>query len=324
MADMELVRVIALDEEATEPEAGQYLLVDSAEGTKKMKVDNLLQAATLSDNAKTSLLNCFAHVAWTDDRGQDYYDALENALYPNVFPKITAVFTPGTHNIYADDNLNSLKQYLVVKYYETEESSGVEIASTDYTLSGTLTEGTNTIIVSYQSLSTAFSVTAENYYNRHSWVLQDDDTLSIASGKTGDVRTVPSTGYSSVQYVIEANSARATILSNHGEDGTEAIDSNGNLMDYYFIPIPADSTNVRIDLSPSSLYAYLGFVVCWAHEGGTGHHFYRHQDSGWVQTGSVVSFTHRDNQFLAINFKANSAGTGTVSVSNVTLTFNEN
>ena len=43
MADMELVRVIALDEEATEPEAGQYLLVDSADGTKKMQAVKLLQ-----------------------------------------------------------------------------------------------------------------------------------------------------------------------------------------------------------------------------------------------------------------------------------------
>lgn len=36
----------------------------------------------LSDEAKTALLNCFAHVAWTDEHGQDYYDALESALYP--------------------------------------------------------------------------------------------------------------------------------------------------------------------------------------------------------------------------------------------------
>ena len=43
MADMELVRVIALDEEATEPEDGQYLLTDAADGTKKMQAVKLLQ-----------------------------------------------------------------------------------------------------------------------------------------------------------------------------------------------------------------------------------------------------------------------------------------
>ena len=36
-----------------------------------------------SDTAKDALLACFAHVAWIDDNGQDYYDALETALYPD-------------------------------------------------------------------------------------------------------------------------------------------------------------------------------------------------------------------------------------------------
>ena len=35
----------------------------------------------LSEEAKEALLACFAHVAWIDDDGQDYYDALEEALY---------------------------------------------------------------------------------------------------------------------------------------------------------------------------------------------------------------------------------------------------
>jgi len=35
----------------------------------------------LSETAKAALLNCFAHVAWIDGHGQDYYDALESALY---------------------------------------------------------------------------------------------------------------------------------------------------------------------------------------------------------------------------------------------------
>ena len=34
----------------------------------------------LSDDAKTALLNCFAHVAWTDAYGQEYYDDLAEAL----------------------------------------------------------------------------------------------------------------------------------------------------------------------------------------------------------------------------------------------------
>jgi hypothetical protein len=37
----------------------------------------------LSSEAKAALLACFQHVAWIDEHGQDYYDALENALYPD-------------------------------------------------------------------------------------------------------------------------------------------------------------------------------------------------------------------------------------------------
>ena len=38
----------------------------------------------LSDDVKTALLDCFSHIAWTDEHGQDYVDALENALYPET------------------------------------------------------------------------------------------------------------------------------------------------------------------------------------------------------------------------------------------------
>lgn len=78
--EFETVRVIALEDEASGPEAGQYLLVDSASGTKKMQVENLLDAATLSDTVKEALLACFRNVAWINADGQDYYDALEAAL----------------------------------------------------------------------------------------------------------------------------------------------------------------------------------------------------------------------------------------------------
>ena len=46
-------------------------------------VSNLKSAINhvLSAQLKTALLGCFDHVAWTDEHGQDYYDALYDALY---------------------------------------------------------------------------------------------------------------------------------------------------------------------------------------------------------------------------------------------------
>lgn len=56
---------------------------------------NVPSIGTLSYAAKQALLNCFAHVAWIDDQGQSYYNALESELFPDTaLESITAVFTP--------------------------------------------------------------------------------------------------------------------------------------------------------------------------------------------------------------------------------------
>lgn len=188
----------------------------------------------LTDDVKTALLNCFAHVAWVDADGQDYYDALESALdsgdlsvslmlsqvsssntattvgygesynttltastgytlntvtvtmggvdvtsttyssgtvsIPSVTgnivitatavlaaQSITATYTQ-SGTVYDTDSLDSLKPDLVVTANYSGGTSETVPAS-DYTLSGTLTEGTSTITVSYAGLTTTFNVT---------------------------------------------------------------------------------------------------------------------------------------------------------------------
>lgn len=44
------------------------------------KVEFGVGGGSLSNAVKTALLNCFAHVAWTDENGQSYYNALQSAL----------------------------------------------------------------------------------------------------------------------------------------------------------------------------------------------------------------------------------------------------
>lgn len=67
--------------------AAQSLVIDStptqgsSNAVSSGGVYDALQSAGLSEDAKTALLACFRHVAWTDEHGQDYYDALESALY---------------------------------------------------------------------------------------------------------------------------------------------------------------------------------------------------------------------------------------------------
>ncbi len=110
----------------------------------------------LTSDVKAALLECFENVAWIGNDGQDYYDALEAALYPPAnLTSISAVYTQ-SGAVYATDTLDSLKTDLVVTaHYEDNTSETV----TTYTLSGTLVEGTtSTITVTYSGKTTTFTV----------------------------------------------------------------------------------------------------------------------------------------------------------------------
>jgi uncharacterized protein YjdB len=107
---------------------------------------------------------------------------------------ITAVYTQ-SDTVYDTDSLDSLKSDLVVTAHY-DDSTTQTIAAADYTLSGTLTEGTSTITVSYGGKTTTFNVTvseatplyqlpeiAETGLMNISASLQDVDTIS--ANKTG-------------------------------------------------------------------------------------------------------------------------------------------
>lgn len=114
----------------------------------------------MSSDAIAALLNCFSHVAWTDGNGQQYYDALYDALTAETpvanVTSISAVFSPGTHTVYNTDTLASLRPYLTVTANYDNGTSGT---TTGYTLSGTLSTGTSTITVSFGGKTTTFNVT---------------------------------------------------------------------------------------------------------------------------------------------------------------------
>lgn len=117
-------------------------------------------ARGLSDDAKEALLACFAHVAWASDDGQDYYDALEAALYPAAtLVSITADYQQD-RPIYDTDDLDAIKvsdDLTVTANYS--DGSSVVLDDDDYTLSGTLTVGTSTITATYEGKTATFDVT---------------------------------------------------------------------------------------------------------------------------------------------------------------------
>lgn len=134
-----------------------------------------------SDEVKTALLQIVEKVAFIDEHGQDYYDALYDALYPPVgLDSIGAVFDSSA-TIYNTDTLDDLKQYLTVTAYYT---SGDSETVTTYTLSGSMDAGTQTITVSYSGKTTTFTVTVVEWlvsidavFTQGSATIYDTDSL---------------------------------------------------------------------------------------------------------------------------------------------------
>lgn len=183
---------------------------DIADAVDDWLNDHSSSIGGLTFEAKQALMNCFAHVAWIDANGQTYYDALYNALFnTTTLESIYALFTQGSAVIYDTDSLDSLRQYLVVTAYYSDETSAVV---TDYTLSGTLTVGTSTITASYGDKSSTFNVTVSQratlasisaVFNQGSAVVYVTDTLDslkqyltvTANYSDSSTATVPSTDY---------------------------------------------------------------------------------------------------------------------------------
>ena len=127
----------------------------------------------LTADIKSALLACFANVAWAGNDGQDFYDALESALNPPAnLSSITCVYTQ-SGTVYDTASLDDLKADLVVTAHWSDNTTSTV---TTYTLSGTLTEGTSTITVSYGGKTTTFTVTV-SVFNTSPAIAETGKTL---------------------------------------------------------------------------------------------------------------------------------------------------
>ena len=164
--------------------AGDYVVIDSAsEGSRKFDLgteitglkSDIENISGISDDVKTALLQIASKVAYIDDDGQDYYNALYNALYPPAeLVSISAVYTQ-SGTVYDTDSLDSLKSDLVVTATYDDSTTATVTA---YTLSGTLTTGTSTVTVTYNGKTTTFTVNVTAYYVYYDY-LEGDGTAFI-------------------------------------------------------------------------------------------------------------------------------------------------
>lgn len=179
-------------------------------GTAKISLEtlkNLVGGNVISEELKTALLNCFNNVVWTNANGQNYYDALESALYPDAdLVSITAVFNQGSAVIYDTDSLESLKPYLTVTGHYVDSSTETIL---NYTLTGTLTVGTSTITVRYSGKTTTFNVAVTEHPIEYLYNWDFTQSLTdLVAGKTA----VLSAG----------NGHSAPVQSSNGVEFTEA------------------------------------------------------------------------------------------------------
>lgn len=180
MVEIPVIRRAEPSDEEPTPE--QMTIIEQLTAEVADLKDEISELGGLSDDVKQALLQIAAKVAYTDDDGQDYYDALEAALYPQAtLVSISAVYTQ-SGTVYDTDTLDSLKADLVVT--ATYDDSTTETV-TAYTLSGTLTEGTSTITVAYGGKTTAFTVTVTqaplwDFTNGYSVVKANSSTFTNA------------------------------------------------------------------------------------------------------------------------------------------------
>lgn len=179
----------------------------------------------LSPEIKQAILDCFAHVAWVDPEGADYYNALHDLFFPPTeLVRITAVYTQ-TGTVYPSTSLDSLKSDLVVKAVYSDGTTET-LASTDYTLSGTLTVGTSTVTVSYSGKTTSFTVTVSAVpvvasisavYTQSGTVYDTDsldslkaDLVVTATYTDSSTETVPSADYT-LSGTLEVGTSTVTV-----------------------------------------------------------------------------------------------------------------
>lgn len=198
----------------------------------------------LSEEAKAALLACFENVAWANESGQNYYDALHDALYPATgLVSISAVFTQGSAVINEGDDLNTLKQYLVVTGYYGD---GVSQVITDYALSGQLTEGTSTITVTKEGKTATFTVTVTGdpvltvYVGRGADLNNMDQTVSLANRCISEKISFTNIAPITVQW--EENTSYRFVLKNILPNGKGDNPDNYVWMPDYNTQLTGDNT----------------------------------------------------------------------------------
>ena len=196
-------------------------------------MDGTSGASTIAEPVKLALLQLASKVAYIDDDGQDYYQDLYDALYP--LTSITAVYTQ-SGTVYTTDSLDSLKSDLVVTAVY-DGGSTETVSSSDYTLSGNLTEGTSVITVSYGGKTTTFNVTVTavpdvyTVVNTLTGCTNSNSAATVTEGASYSGTITASLGYTLSGATVSITMGDTDITASAYNNGTISIASvTGNIV----------------------------------------------------------------------------------------------
>ena len=266
----------------------EYSQQAAASAQEAQEIADSMAGRGLTEDFKQALLQVVAHIgAWSDAHGQDYYDDLYDALYPPVnLDSISALFQPGTAVINDTMSLDDLKQYLTVTAVYTD-SSTEELSSSDYSLSGSMTAGNQTITVSYGGKTTTFTVTVVEWlvsisavFTQGSATIYDTDSLdTLKQYLTVTVNYADSTTETVTDYTLSGTltAGTSTVTVSYGGKTTtfdavvtETLPSGYTHLDY----VTANGTQyIQTNLTESDL-RYCGYEVKASSTGttnGNGH-----------------------------------------------------
>ncbi len=139
----------------------------------------------LSDDFKEALLNCFENVAWINENGQTYYDALYDSLYPDNMWFITNILTGC---ITSNNATNILKNNSYVATITANEGYTLDGATVSINMGGNnvtnlyyssgsinIPNVTGDLVITVTAISAVTSITA--VFTQGSAVIYDTDSL---------------------------------------------------------------------------------------------------------------------------------------------------
>ena len=199
---------------------------------------------------------------------------------------ISVTYNQGSSKVYPSTVLNSLKNNLVVKA-NYSDSSQVTLGLNDYSLSGTLREGTSTITVTYNGKTTTFTVNVASEPKTYTIT----NTLANATNSNSTTTIIENSNYSARISANDGYSLNTVTVTMGGSDVTELSYSDGVIsISKVTGNIVIIATTVKVEVDVSNEYVGKTITVTGINNGESGFHLLPLVENKDYKNGTSVRF----------------------------------